>query len=463
MTTEPLLAGEISDIGGELLTDLVSRRAVARDVGGLVSMLPRAVVRPKSIEDVVRAVRFCNRQGIRVVARGRGHTTLGQAQVDGGVVLDMTALGRIHSMSNDRVVVDAGATWRQLLVEAMQRGRTPPVLTGFQGLSIGGTLSAGGISGTSYKRGAQVDHVIDLEVVTGDGRIVTCSAESNHDLFDAVLAGEGRYAVIVRATLRLVPAPARARHTLLGYASLAPFLGDLRELVRRGELDGVSGTICLEHGGSVRYELNALSFFTPPALPDTPALLRDVGSEASGRTTEFEYIEYCLLVDALLEQLSLRGSWDGIAHPWFDVFLPDEHVQQFVAETIGALDASMDVGPPELASLGQLHLFPLQTRHLKRPLLRVPHGELVFLFDVLTSARARGSHAGFARRMLDRNRRLFEGARQLGGTRYSISAIPFSRADHIHQLGPDFTDFERRKSKYDPGRILGGCPNDAGR
>ncbi len=42
----------------------------------------------------------------------------------------------------------------------------PPVFTDYIELSIGGTLSLGGIGGTSYRYGVQVDNVLSLEVVT---------------------------------------------------------------------------------------------------------------------------------------------------------------------------------------------------------------------------------------------------------------------------------------------------------
>jgi cytokinin dehydrogenase len=445
---------EIGSFRGELLLDGDSRRAAARDAGGLVSLLPGAVLRPACIDDVVRAVRFCARRGIKIAARGRGHTTFGQAQVEGGLVIDTSSLDEIRSLSSERAVVDAGVTWRQLLTRSTAEGRAPPVLTGFQGLSVGGTLSVGGISGVSYNRGAQVDHVLALEVVTGDGNRMTCSAEHNGDLFNAVLASGGRMGVIVQATLPLVAAPTHVRHTLLSYSTLAPFLGDLRELVRRRSLDGVSGTICLDGNGGVRYELNAVSFFTAGRTPDTSRLLEGIGSEALRGTTDLEYVDYCLLVDKLIDRLEATGGWNERVHPWFDVFLPDACVGPYLREVLATLDPAKDVGPAELGSLGQIHLFPLRTEHLRRPWLRVPQGELVFLFDILTSSHTPRNDPAYRRQMLGRNRRLFERARSLGGTPYSISAIPLSAAERIEPMGDGPAEYEGLKRKYDPFRVL---------
>ena len=52
---------------------------------------------------------FCRRHRIKVAARGQGHTTFGQAQVDGGLVIDMSTLNQIHSIGPTTADVDAGA------------------------------------------------------------------------------------------------------------------------------------------------------------------------------------------------------------------------------------------------------------------------------------------------------------------------------------------------------------------
>src|SRR5918992_1039110 len=119
------------------------------------------------------------------------------SQADAGVVIDMSTLNQIHSITPDRAVVDAGVVWRDLLLVTTPAGLTPPVLTDYTRLTVGGTLSVGGVSGRSYRHGAQVDNVLELQVVTGEGQLLTCSATENQRLFEAALAGLGLCAVIV--------------------------------------------------------------------------------------------------------------------------------------------------------------------------------------------------------------------------------------------------------------------------
>ena len=180
----------IPELDGQLLTDAAARNARSTDAGSIVQGTPLAVLLPGSANDVAKMIRFCNRYGIKAAARGQAHTTFGQGLVAGGLVIDMGTLNTIHSIGTDRADVDAGAIWKDLTEQAFAKGVTPPVLTGFLGLSIGGTLSVGGISACNV-RGAQVDHVKELEVVTGEGDIVRCSESRNSDLFEAVLGGLG--------------------------------------------------------------------------------------------------------------------------------------------------------------------------------------------------------------------------------------------------------------------------------
>src|SRR5437764_1823109 len=146
-----------------------ARTAAGEDFGKVVRRPPRFVVEPHRIDELVGVVRQAREHGLQVAARGEGHSTNGQAQAKDGIVVAMRAMDSIHMVGPDQASVDAGATWRQVLRRTLALGLTPPVLTDYLGLSVGGTLSVGGLSGSSFRHGAQVDHVTELEVVTGSG------------------------------------------------------------------------------------------------------------------------------------------------------------------------------------------------------------------------------------------------------------------------------------------------------
>jgi cytokinin dehydrogenase len=177
---------------GRFSTDEAGTGAAALDFGHLVRLRPRAVLEAASEEDVARLVRHARAAGVRVAPRGEGHSVYGQAQVDGGVVACLRRLDRIHSLTPQSATVDAGVRWSQLVERAAHEGVAPPVLPDFLDLSVGGTFSVGGIGGTSFRHGAQVDHVDELVVVTGEGEIVICSEVEEPRLFESAWQGSAK-------------------------------------------------------------------------------------------------------------------------------------------------------------------------------------------------------------------------------------------------------------------------------
>src|SRR5262249_22709926 len=136
------------------------------DFGHLVNRRPIAVLEPGSFEDVQRMVAFGRTHGIRVGARSGGNSVFGQSQVEGGILINLRTLVKPPMFDNDSVEVSAGMTWSEVLSASLEHGLRPPVLTHNVELSVGGTLSVGGMDGGSYRHGAQVDNVLELQVVT---------------------------------------------------------------------------------------------------------------------------------------------------------------------------------------------------------------------------------------------------------------------------------------------------------
>jgi cytokinin dehydrogenase len=209
-------AAEPDSIELTMVADDAAECAAARDFGGLVSARPAAVVRPASADDVASAIQAAAlTKHLTVAARGNGHSVAGQAMAEGGLVLDMRAVARRTQMQlvlpgggAAFADVPGGALWEEVLHWAVSNhGLAPASWTDYLRLTVGGTLSNGGVSGQSFRYGPQVSNVVELEVVTGDGKCRVCSPSSHPDLFFAVLGGLGQFGVITRARIPLSPAP----------------------------------------------------------------------------------------------------------------------------------------------------------------------------------------------------------------------------------------------------------------
>ena len=284
----------LPQLDGELSFDPATRAEYANDYGRIVHEQPLAVLRPGSVRDVSSMVTFARRFGLKIAARGQGHQPFGQAQVSGGIVIDMRSLQQVQSFAADSVEVDAGASWRALLQATLSYGLAPPVVTKFLGLTVGGTLAIGGVGLTSLRHGAQVDQTLELQVVTGDGNVVTCSADRQRDLFDAALAGQGQCAIVTRATLRLGTRTGEVREYTLRYPDLQTLVEDGTRVTQEGRFDGAVALV-IPMKDQWSYALTPIRHFTPPEAPDDAALLADLrfvrGSEQVRDVGYFEYLD----------------------------------------------------------------------------------------------------------------------------------------------------------------------------
>jgi FAD/FMN-containing dehydrogenase len=415
----------IPSLDGELLVDRESREAVADDYGHIVHRVPVAVLRPGSARDVQKVVRFAARHGLKVAMRGQGHSTYGQAQTT-GVVIDSSTLSTIHRVAPGHAVVDAGVRWLEL-VKAVLPAQTPPVSTDYLGLSVGGTLSVGGIGGATSRHGLLVDNVLSLEVVTGTGDLVRCSPTVRADLFHAVLGGLGQFAVITRATVRLVPAETTARVYHLTYPDLGTYLTAQRTAVADQRFSYLEGSVA---GGA--YVLEGVEYYTPPAAPTSP--LAGLPPAADVSITEMPYFDWLNRIYDLVQQLlPLR-----LPGPWLNVFIPDDAVADYAAAVL-----------PSASPDDVVLLYPVRRELLKEPFVRVPDSAVVFLLAIL-----RVSSGVETQRLLTLNRTQYNAAVAVGGTHYPVSAIPLTPADWRAHYGRAWPSFRAAKRRYDPQNVL---------
>ncbi|XP_073101231.1 cytokinin dehydrogenase 11-like isoform X2 [Elaeis guineensis] len=251
--------------------------AAAEDFGGIAHARPAAIIRPATADDVAASILLAARSSrLTVAARGNGHSVNGQAMADGGLVLDMRSLGppmelvRVSTAAGGCAAVDVpgGALWEEVLEWGIRRhGMAPASWTDYLRLTVGGTLSNGGISGQAFRHGPQIANVLELEVVTGNGERVVCSAAAHPDLFFAALGGLGQFGVITRARIPLLPAPRMVKWMRVVYDRFEEYSGDAEWLVTRPEPDAfdyVEGFVFVNSADSVN------GWPSVPFSPDSP-------------------------------------------------------------------------------------------------------------------------------------------------------------------------------------------------
>jgi decaprenylphospho-beta-D-ribofuranose 2-oxidase len=161
------------------------------------------LIRPRSYEEAVAAVRNCGARGS--IARGLGRAYGDAAQNAGGSVIDMTGLDRIHAIDADggTVLCDAGVSLHRLMEVLLPLGWFVPVTPGTRQVTVGGAIGADIHGKNHHVSGSFCRHVLSFELLTADGEIHAVGRGT--PLFDATAGGMGLTGVILTATMRLLP------------------------------------------------------------------------------------------------------------------------------------------------------------------------------------------------------------------------------------------------------------------
>ncbi|WP_006242508.1 FAD-binding oxidoreductase [Mycolicibacterium tusciae] len=172
------------------------------------------VLSTPDVELIARAVREANdpssssatflRRG--VLARGLGRSYGDQACNGGGLVIDMTALNKIHSLSSDTAVadVDAGVSLDQLMKAALPFGLWVPVLPGTRQVTVGGAIASDIHGKNHHSAGSFGNHVLSMDLLMADGEVRTLTPDGPDDeLFWATVGGNGLTGIVVRARIAM--------------------------------------------------------------------------------------------------------------------------------------------------------------------------------------------------------------------------------------------------------------------
>jgi FAD/FMN-containing dehydrogenase len=388
--------------------------------------------------DVVRAVRYANANGIQIAMRGRGHSAYGQAQVHRGIVIDSSSLNELRWTELSELTADAGALWDEVASKTLERSLIPPVMPDMQLLTIGGTLSAGGTGEMGHRVGAQVDHVAGLEVVTGAGELVSCSASQNEELFRMTLAGMGQCALIVRAKLQLVTAPRDiAVHGLL-YDDVSDLLTDCERMATTQVFDTI-GSELARRGAGWRMELRLGSFTTSSdeEVAPLPAGLRFTVALPAVRMSYQTYLRRRSA--SVIAALANRQP-----NPSLILTLPSGMTPRAVRDLMSDPDASRGVW--------RIEILPMVAARFGQPLHRLPDGP--FSFSVRLQRRASAPDAPDHLAMLRVNEQLVRTFVPAGATIYPPFAPVLSRDLWELHYGRVWHRFAAAKRRYDSNSTL---------
>lgn len=208
-----------------------------KDWSRLPAVLPIALVRPRTTEQVSNALRICFERGQSVVPQG-GMTGLagGGRPRENDVALSLDRMNGIEELdpATATLTVLAGTPLQIVQQAANEAGFCFALDLGARGsCSIGGNLSTNAGGNRVVRYGMAREHVLGLEAVLADGTVIRSlnkmqKNNSGYDLKHLFIGSEGTLGVITRAVLKLAPKPLSVSNAFIGVPDFASVIKLLR-------------------------------------------------------------------------------------------------------------------------------------------------------------------------------------------------------------------------------------------
>ncbi|XP_061339041.1 cytokinin dehydrogenase 1-like [Gastrolobium bilobum] len=456
----------------------------AKDFGKIYHFPPLAVLHPKTVSDISRTIKHIFEMGsaseLKVAARGHGHSLQGQALAHGGLVINMESLQgpeiKVHAGEFPYVDVSGGELWINILHDTLKQGFAPKSWTDYLHLTVGGTLSNAGISGQAFRHGPQINNILQLEVVTGKGEVVTCSENRRADLFYGVLGGLGQFGIITKARISLEPAPKLVKWIRVLYSEFSIFARDQEYLISlENTFDYIEGFVIINRTGILNnwrlsfnpkdplqasqfnsdgktfYCIEMAKYFNPDEAEVMSQSVDHLLSELSYIPvtlflSEVSYVEFLDRVHVDEKKLRAKGLWE-VPHPWLNLIIPRSEIHDFAEEVFGNIVMDTRNGP--------IIIYPVnQTRWDSKTSLVTPEEDVFYLVAFLSSAVPFSTGADSLEYILTRNKRILDFCTnaQLRVKQY----LPhYSTVEEWqNHFGSRWEALVERKTAYDPLALL---------
>ena len=154
--------------------------------------------------------------------------------------LDVSGLTGVLSVDPDARTADVAGmcTYEDLVAATLPYGLSPLVVPQLKTITLGGAVTGLGIESASFRNGLPHESVLELDILTGAGEVVTASREVRSELFQAFPNSYGTLGYSTRLKIELEPVKPFVALRHLRFHRLADLIEAMERIVETGGHDG---------------------------------------------------------------------------------------------------------------------------------------------------------------------------------------------------------------------------------
>lgn len=405
----------------------------------MIDRRPAAILRCAGVAAVRQGVLLARSQQWPLSIRGGGHSVAGSAVCEGGLMIDLSRMKGMRVDPIRRIAqAQTGLLLREFDHETQAFGLATTLgvvsVTGIAGLTLGGGL--GWLNG---KHGLACDNVLEADVVTADGELVTANATNHDDLYWALRGGGGNFGVVTSLTYQLHPVttvlagglsypPDQARDALRFYhrfASGAPDELSMAGSVSRHPDGGPTVSIAVCYSGTLDEGERVLK------------PLRDFGRPVAGAIGPVSYQAFQSGADS--------GFPLGRQHYWKSSFLKD-----LTEDAIEVLLEFAATSPSPYTGIGLQQMTGVASR-VDPQATAFAHRDRQYDFLILSQWEDRDD----SDRNIDWTRRCFEAMRPYLKEAVYVNNLGDQEHDRVRDAyGVNYERLAAVKARYDPENVF---------
>src|SRR6185436_1317807 len=158
-----------------------------------------------------------------------------------GKGLDTSGLTDVVAVNPEARTADVSGmcTYEDLVAATLPYGLSPLVVPQLKTITLGGAVTGLGIESTSFRNGLPHESVLEMDILTGTGEVITASPDQHADLYRAFPNSYGTLGYSVRLRIELEPVRPFVALKHVRFNSVPDLMAEMERIIDTGGYDGM--------------------------------------------------------------------------------------------------------------------------------------------------------------------------------------------------------------------------------